>query len=1109
MLQIRVESLVDQHRPDRLMANWIRRATHLLKTRFGWFLGAERSRLMESQQRYQDVVENSPDIIERFDLQLRHLYVSPSLTAITGIPASQFMGKTCRDLGLSAAMVNAWETAATQLLATGKKQVIEFSVSTLQGERTFEMAIAPERDSDRTIKSILCISRDITDRKRTEAALKIQRDFNQLIAQIATRFVDLPPEQVDAEINATLQCMSEATQSDTSYLFRFNDEAETMSMTHEWCVPYPPQIAFAQNIPLSAFPWAIAKLRQREAVHIPNIADLPPAAAVDQASWQPFHLVSVLAVPMIARTGLVGFIGFASFSQPITWEEEVIRLLKVLGQTIAQAQQQAADEQQLALNEERLRLALAAANQGFYDLNVQTGEAIVSPEYALMLGYDPATFTETNAHWIEQLHPDDRAITVATYRAYLAGKLPEYKVEFRQRTQTGDYKWILSMGKIVAWDADGHPLRMLGTHTDISDRKKAEEIKLQTENLRLELTLLEQILDNVVAGYWDWHIPRHYAYLSPGFKRTLGYAEDELPNLPESWQKLIFAEDLPRVWEQFDRHVQSRGQVPYYNEVRYRHKNGSTIWVICAGQVIDWDEQGQPLRLVGCHVDITPLKQTEAQLQKQDAHLREAQRIGKLGSWEFDLLTEKITWSEQVFRMFGRDPAQGEPKTFAELQQLIHVDDRDRHQQVVQACIQTTQPYDVECRICRTDGTIGTMQARGEACLDAAGNILQLTGTVLDITERKQVDTQLRTVSERLTLALEAGAIGTWDTDLIHDAIWDDRMYAIYGLQHLGRAVTYQDWRDRVHPDDLAATEQDFQAAIRGDGEFDVEFRIWRTDHQLRWIKARASVQRDVNNSPIRMIGINYDITDSKQAETKILQTTAQLAASNQELEAFAYSVSHDLRAPLRAISGFSKALLEDYGDRFDAEAKSYFSRIQHNVQRMGGLIDDLLRLSRVSRSEMQYTTLDLSTLVQEQIRELQATAPERIVEWIVAPTAIVDADPTLMQVAIANLLENAWKFTSHHATARIEFGIINEGKGHTYFIRDDGAGFNMAYASKLFGVFQRLHNTDEFPGTGIGLATVQRALHRHGGRVWAEGQIEQGATIYFYLPEPALRQGG
>jgi PAS domain S-box-containing protein len=332
-------------------------------------------------------------------------------------------------------------------------------------------------------------------------------------------------------------------------------------------------------------------------------------------------------------------------------------------------------------------------------------------------------------------------------------------------------------------------------------------------------------------------------------------------------------------------------------------------------------------------------------------------------------------------------------------------------------------------------------------------------------------------------------------------------MLQLYGITPDEFTGMYDAWANRLHPDDRPLAEAAVQQVLQGERDFNLEFRVIHPDQSIHFIKAYAIVQRDKEGKPQRLVGINYDITARKQAEIKIQRTTAQLEASNRELEAFAYSVSHDLRSPLRAIDGFSRALLEDYGEHFDEDGKDYFNRIRHNVARMGMLIDDLLRLSRVSRSAMQYSAVDLSALAQEQINDLRASEPERQVTTVVAPSVIVYADATLMRVVLSNLLQNAWKFTSHHATAQIEFGVLQHQEQTIYFVKDDGAGFDMAFAKMLFGVFQRLHNTDEFPGTGIGLATVQRAIHRHGGKVWAEGVVEQGATVYFTLPSALSSQ--
>lgn len=234
--------------------------------------------------------------------------------------------------------------------------------------------------------------------------------------------------------------------------------------------------------------------------------------------------------------------------------------------------------------------------------------------------------------------------------------------------------------------------------------------------------------------------------------------------------------------------------------------------------------------------------------------------------------------------------------------------------------------------------------------------------------------------------------------------------------------------------------------------------------------------------------------------EQRVAERTAQLQALNRELETFSYSVSHDLRAPLRSIHGFSQAILDDYSDRLDDVGRGYLNRVCSAAQRMGQLIDDLLQLSRVTRTEPALQDVDLSGTIAAIAQELRDREPRRVVDFIISPGVRVQADPRLLRIALENLLENAWKFTSRKPTARIEFGLDNSKADPVYFIRDNGAGFDMAFADKLFSPFQRLHSPAEFPGTGIGLANVQRVIQKHGGLLWAESALEKGATFYFTL---------
>ena len=246
----------------------------------------------------------------------------------------------------------------------------------------------------------------------------------------------------------------------------------------------------------------------------------------------------------------------------------------------------------------------------------------------------------------------------------------------------------------------------------------------------------------------------------------------------------------------------------------------------------------------------------------------------------------------------------------------------------------------------------------------------------------------------------------------------------------------------------------------------------------------------------------------NRTLEERVRQRTMELESANKELEAFAYSVSHDLRAPLRSLDGFSQAVLEDYHEQLDEEGRDFLLRIRHASQRMGRLIDDLLKLSRLTRREMSKGYIDLSALARKAANDLRDGEPAREAEFSIMEELKAHADPALFAVVLENLLGNAWKYTSKKPSARIAFGKTDLKGEEVYYLEDNGAGFDMAYVDKLFGPFQRLHKDTEFPGTGIGLATVQRIIGRHGGRIWAEGAVDQGATFYFTLPHSHEQRG-
>jgi PAS domain S-box-containing protein len=277
------------------------------------------------------------------------------------------------------------------------------------------------------------------------------------------------------------------------------------------------------------------------------------------------------------------------------------------------------------------------------------------------------------------------------------------------------------------------------------------------------------------------------------------------------------------------------------------------------------------------------------------------------------------------------------------------------------------------------------------------------------------------------------------------------------------------------------------------------------------YLRAKARPLYDSQGNVVGAIESIRDVTERKQAEAevrrlaaeleeRVRERTAQLETANRELEAFAYSVSHDLRAPLRAMSGFSHLLLEYYGEKLDEQGRHYLQRMDQVSQRMGKLIDDLLSLSRLARLEMRRERVDLSAMARGIGAELREREPGREVEFAVGERLSAQGDAQLLRVVLENLIGNAWKFTEKHPQARIEFGRFTQRGKPVYFVRDDGVGFDMAYVDKIFGAFQRLYPSNEFEGSGIGLATVERIITRHGGQVWAEGEVGKGATFYFTL---------
>lgn len=373
----------------------------------------------------------------------------------------------------------------------------------------------------------------------------------------------------------------------------------------------------------------------------------------------------------------------------------------------------------------------------------------------------------------------------------------------------------------------------------------------------------------------------------------------------------------------------------------------------------------------------------------------------------------------------------------------------------------------------------------------------------LDITERKKAE-------ERLDFALEAGKIGIWELDFKADTIVRNiRHDQIFGYLKMNTEWSMKKFMSHLHPDDLKNVQSSFNEALISQNWL-IETRIIWHDQSVHWILINGKLIGDNKSSPLKMLGTILEITDRKKVEEEVRLLnneleervkirTRELYAANKELESFSYSVSHDLRAPLRAINGYSQILLEDYKNKLDGEGARLLERVMFNAKKMGHLIDDLLEFSKMGKKALNKTVVDFDKIVKDIINEqLQSNKYHHIVNIGKLGTGI--ADEVTIQLVFQNLLLNAFKYSSKKEQPVIDVGIMETDRGTAYFVKDNGVGFDMTYYDKLFGVFQRLHRQEEFEGTGVGLAIVQRIILRHSGQVWAESVVDKGATFYFTL---------
>ncbi len=678
--------------------------------------------------------------------------------------------------------------------------------------------------------------------------------------------------------------------------------------------------------------------------------------------------------------------------------------------------------------------------------------------------------------------------------------------------EMNDFNWIVECGRVALSGQAEHfvgysePLKRwyeLSVYSDkpgyfgaffndISERKQAEEALINSEaNYRL-------LAENMGDVVWIMDLELNATYISPSCQRVFGFTPEERmqQTIEQRMPPASIALMISKLQEQLAKGDQGNSDHPILVHAEYYHKNGHTIWMESLINALK-DRSGKIIGIYGSSRDISERKLAEEQINKLATIVDIAPNSITVHDTEGNFLYA----NERTFTMHGY-----EKDEFMRIN-LKELDTPDSAKLIASRMkeIKEKGESSFEVRHRRKDGSTFPLQIFVKK-IDWFGKPALLS-IATDITERKKTEKTLAESENRFQkmLGLIPDMISIHDTEMnIIYSNWQG-FAAVPEDKRLLNTKCYKTYRDH----DQICHDCQAGVVIKSKKPFQKIINIiegtWYDLRVIPLLNDDGEVEffmewvRDI--SDLKTIE-NEIRTLNRELEQRVRERTIELEAVNKELTSFAYSVSHDFRAPLRALDAFSATLTESYASQLDEKGLHYLDRIRKAAIYMSNLVDDLLKLSRITRADLKIQTIELSNLTQDIIKTLQETEPERQIAIIINPGLTARGDLTLVQAALENLIDNAWKFSAREPLAEIEFGSTRIDDEEVFFVRDNGVGFNMAYAGKLFGAFQRLHGVNEFPGTGIGLATVQRIINRHGGRVWADSEPSKGATFYFTLPD-------
>ncbi|MDB5196905.1 MAG: hypothetical protein JWP88_1276 [Flaviaesturariibacter sp.] len=739
-------------------------------------------------------------------------------------------------------------------------------------------------------------------------------------------------------------------------------------------------------------------------------------------------------------------------------------------------------ELELQEKEERWRFALEGSNMGLWDWNLQTGEMYFSDSYRRLYGFEDGELENKTEEWTSRIHPADKETVLNAVITHTGSSNPNYETSYRLQDKAGEYRWILSKGKLFSWDEQGKPLRMIGTHTDITQQKEAEEA-LKKSNERFQLAA-----QATSEGLWEWDIENDKVYTSPVYKDLFGFDIDPGKNYDE-WHVLIHPDDREETIKGYYDAISNPSKDRWDAQYRYLRSDGSYVHVSDHCLILR-NADGKAIKAVGALQDITKRKKAEEEAIISNERFKYATKATSDAIYDWDLVRDNLYWGEGMYKLFGHQPAD---VTIAVWETLLHPDEYEKVIASLNVTLQSDRKryWKQEYRLRRADGNFSDVLERGFIIRNAEGKAVRMIGAVQDITDQKEKERQLLESNERFDIVMQATNDLIWDWDLETGSFYRDKegIRKVYGVADEASIATSHQWLQRVHPDDHPQLEAAINE-IRNHPEqrmFEAEYRFKKDDGEYAYIYDRGILVRNSEGRPVRLIGAAQNVTIRKQLEQELLlkelnkqKIISQSTIETQERERG--EIGKELHDNVNQILTTTKLYLDL--SMSNTELKDEL--IQKSSRNIIYVINEIRQLSR---SLMNPSLGDLGLLdsISDLIENINLTKKLQV-KLIAEETieAIVSDNQKLM---IYRITQEALNNAIRHARAASAIVQLSEKDGYIILkITDDGIGFDPAYIKK-----------------GAGLNNIQNRVYLANGTIVVQSEPQRGCTILITFPTKTL----